>query len=151
MRTPSRARPGAGTMELQMGPLIDCVFLLLTYFLFTITLTTIEGLLPSELALGDQSPREQENTEPEEQLVIRMVSTGTSVRYFLDDWPVTDRSAVLTRLDALGKEATVVLDAGPSVAYDHVIGLYNQSLRRKLSKILFPLPTGAAKPDGEVW
>ena len=37
-----------------MAPLIDCVFLLLTYFLFTISLATVEGLLPSELALGDE-------------------------------------------------------------------------------------------------
>ena len=52
MRRPNKARPSGNNAELDMAPLIDCVFLLLTYFLFTISLATIEGLLPSELALG---------------------------------------------------------------------------------------------------
>ena len=70
MRRPSRARGGSASGELQMGPLIDCVFLLLTYFLFTISLATIEGLLPSELALGDELSETELELEEDPQEVI---------------------------------------------------------------------------------
>ena len=83
MRKPDRARPAGSAGELQMAPLIDTVFLLLTYFLFTISLATIEGLLPSELALGDDYREETLDLEKENQeVVIRMVQTGTRVQYF---------------------------------------------------------------------
>ena len=59
MRAPRTASQASGNTELQLAPLIDCVFLLLTYFLFTISLSTIEGLLPSEIAMGNDPQQRQ--------------------------------------------------------------------------------------------
>lgn len=148
MRASNRARSERAAMELQLGPLIDAVFLLLTYFMFTISLTTIEGLLPAELALGDQS--EQQTAPPPDQqtVVVRVVQTGSSVQYFVDDWPVTDYAAVVRHLEGQAKDSLVVLDAGPNVTYDYVIRLYNQCLTLAFEQIVFPLDPGKSGPLG---
>ncbi len=148
MRRPSRARDGAGPGELQLGPLIDCVFLLLTYFLFTISLSTIEGLLPSELALGDElSETELELEEDPDEVIVRLVQTGDEVQYFFDEWPVADYQGVLRQVSLLPKDSLVVIDAGPTVAYRHVIGLYNHCLRSSIERVIFPV-SGATGHSG---
>ena len=148
MRRPSRARGGSASGELQMGPLIDCVFLLLTYFLFTISLATIEGLLPSELALGDElSETELELEEDPQEVIIRLVQTGDEVQYFFDEWPVADYDGVLRQVSALPRESLVVIDAGATVAYRHVVGLYNHCLRSSIERVIFPV-SGATGRSG---
>ena len=148
MHRPSRARGGSVSGELQMGPLIDCVFLLLTYFLFTISLATIEGLLPSELALGDElSETELELEEDPQEVIIRLVQTGDEVQYFFDEWPVADYDGVLRQVSALPRESLVVIDAGATVAYRHVVGLYNHCLRSSIERVIFPV-SGATGRSG---
>ena len=146
MRRPHKARPGSTSAELQMGPLIDCVFLMLTYFLFTISLTTIEGLLPSELALGKDAEQQQEKPETDNEIVLRLVQTGSTVQYFIDDWPVTDYAKVVDHLGGVAKDSTVVVDSGPRVAYHHVVRLYNRCLNLGLEHIVFPLSPTASGP-----
>jgi len=144
VRRSQRSRPGREAASLQIAPLIDIVFLLLTYFLFTITLSTIEGLLPSELALGDQSEQQAQPEETEQETVIRIVQTGERVQYFLDDWPVADYQAVSDNLAGLGPEAVVVIDAGPTVEYEHVVVLYNRCLQLDIQQVVFPLEGAAS-------
>jgi biopolymer transport protein ExbD len=145
VRAPHRARAGSAESELKIAPLIDAVFLLLTYFLFTISLSTIEGLLPSQLALGDDfEEKRMEREDPETQVIVRVVQSGARVQYFLDDWPVSDFAAVSKHLDSLPKDATVVIDADANVAYEHVVRLYNHCLKLALEKVVFPLSRTAA-------
>ncbi len=140
MRTSHRARRGGGSDDLQVAPLIDIVFLLLTYFIFTISLSTIEGLLPSELALGsDVKESKQDLKQDEKRLIIRVVQTGRNAQYFLDDIPVSDFSVVSDRLAGTPPDTLVILDAGANVAYEHVIRLYNLCLRRKIEHVVFPM------------
>ena len=140
MRRPSRARPGAVSADLQMAPLIDCVFLLLTYFLFTISLATIEGILPSELAMGDELQQSGlELTEDPEEVIVRVVQTGDRAQYFVDDWPVVDFRGVADHLAKLPTSSIVVIDAGPAVAYRHVVRLYNHCLRNSIERVVFPI------------
>jgi biopolymer transport protein ExbD len=80
MRASHKARANESPMDLQLGPLIDCVFLLLTYFIFTITLTTTEGLLPSQLAVGDESQQQEQPPPEEREIIVRMVQTGSRVQ-----------------------------------------------------------------------
>jgi len=144
MRTSHRARSGKGNADLQVAPLIDIIFLLLTYFLFTISLSTIEGLLPSKLALGsDVQQSKQDLQQDEKRLIIRVVQTGRASQYFLDDIPVSDFSVVSDRLRATPSDTLVVIDAGANVAYDHVIRLYNQCLRRKIRHVVFPMSSAS--------
>ncbi|MFQ5353144.1 MAG: ExbD/TolR family protein [Candidatus Binatia bacterium] len=123
-----------------MAPLIDCVFLLLTYFLFTISLATIEGLLPSELAMGGEIEEKQlDMKENDREVVIRVVQTGKRVQYFVDDWPAVDFGSVADHLAQVPKDSLVVIDASASVAYENVIRIYNHCLRLKLDEVVFPI------------
>jgi len=140
MRTSHRARRSGGSDDLQVAPLIDIIFLLLTYFLFTISLSTIEGLLPSELALGSDVEQSKQTPEQEdEQLIIRVVQSGRNAQYFLDDIPVSDFSVVSDHLAGTPPDTVVVIDAGANVAYESVIRLYNLCLRRKIHNVVFPM------------
>ncbi len=140
MRRPTRARPTGATANLQIAPLIDAVFLLLTYFLFTISLSTIEGLLPSELAAGEEFQQQRLPSEEETpQLVVRLVKAGGGVAYFLGDWPVDGIVEVERRLAQLQPQDIVVIDAGSNVAYEYVIRVYNASLKAGVQRVVFPL------------
>lgn len=127
-----------------MAPLIDAVFLLLTYFLFTISLATIEGILPSELALGNQFEEKKIPLEDQkDEVIIRVVQTGERVQFFIDDWPASDFESVATHLAGLRPESVVIIDAGPSVAYEHVIRLYNRCLKTGIQDVVFPLSSAS--------
>jgi biopolymer transport protein ExbD len=131
-----------------MAPLIDCVFLLLTYFLFTISLATIEGILASELALGDDLQESRLELEQEaDEVIVRLIRTGETVQYFVDDWPVADFDAVAAHLSTLASDSLVVLDAGPTVEYSHVVRLYNHCLRSSIEQVVFPI-SGAFGTSG---
>lgn len=140
MRTSRRARAGSSTGDLRMAPLIDAVFLMLTYFLFTISLSTIEGLLPSELAMGDSFDRSQIDPETtRREVIVRIVQTGARVQYFVDDWPTSSYDDVSRHLATLEANSTVVLDAGATVAYEHVVRVYNRCLQVGVDRVVFPL------------
>jgi len=133
---------------MQMAPLIDAVFLLLTYFLFTISLATVEGLLPSELALGDSFDQEQMDVdEPKREVVIRIVQTGARVQYFVDDWPASSYVDVSEHIGKLPAKSVIVLDAGASVTYEHVIRVYNRCLQVGVEKVVFPLTSGSRQAE----
>lgn len=127
-------------MALQMTPLIDVVFLMLSYFLFTITLGMLEGVLPSKLAIGeDQQQQQEEQEEPPQQVIVRLVPSGGKVQYFIDDWPITGFEQLQERLAALPKDTMVVIAAAPTVRTAPVVRTYNQCLKLGLSRIVFPV------------
>ncbi len=145
MQSSHRARPGTADMELKIAPLIDCVFLMLTYFIFTISLSTMEGLLPSKMALGNEDQKEQQKPDDKKEVMVRIVQTGGQVQYFIDDWPVANFDSVRSHMDRIDKAMLVVIDSGPNVMYDHVIRLYNYCLRIEIERVVFPLESGASR------
>ncbi len=124
--------------NLQMAPLIDVVFLMLSYFLFTLSLGMLEGVLPSKLALGEEQS-EQQQEEETQQVFVRLVRSGDRVQYYLDDWPLTGFEQLTQRLETLSKDTMVVMSAGPTVATAPVVRTYNQCLKLGLKKIVFPV------------
>jgi len=139
MKRPSRARPTSDGFTLQLTPLIDVVFLLLSYFLFTLSLTMLEGVLPSKLALGQDEEKQAREEQDTREVILRIVQRGDSVHYFLDDWPVADFSALVERLTALPEDTLVVIDAAPGTRVGPVVRTYNQCLKLGLSRVVFPV------------
>lgn len=139
MRVPHRARPHDEAATFQMTPLIDLVFLLLSYFLFTLSLAAQEGVLPSKLAVGEDQSEQQQEEEPPQQVILRLVRTGDAVQYFVDDWPVASFAELSGRLANLPDDTLVVIDAAPTVATAPVIRTYNQCLKLGLSRVVFPV------------
>jgi biopolymer transport protein ExbD len=137
MRGSHKAR-AAGSFDLQLTSLIDLVFLLLTYFLFTLALSASEGVLPSKIAIGED-PSEQQPEEPAEDVIVRLVQTGTTLQYFVDEWPVAGFAELVDRLQRLPKDTQVVIDAAPTVQTAPVVRTYNQCLKLGLKRVVFPL------------
>lgn len=124
--------------DLQLTSLIDLVFLLLTYFLFTLALSASEGVLPSKIAVGED-PSEQQEQEPSDDVMVRIVQTGDSVQYFVDDWPIAGFAELVDRLARLPKDSLIVIDAAPTVQTEPVVRTYNQCLKLGLKRVVFPV------------
>lgn len=138
MRAFHRARPGRQSLFVQVTPLIDMVFLLLCYFLFTFSFRPVEGILPSELGLAKER-RAQAERQPKRQAVVRVIETGSSVSYFLDEWPVASLGELGELLARLPESTLMVIDAQPVVRYRHVVDLYNFLLARRFRNVIFPV------------
>lgn len=124
--------------DLQLTSLIDLVFLLLTYFLFTLALSASEGVLPSKIAVGED-PSEQLEEEPADDVMVRVVQTGDNVQFFVDDWPITGFAELVDRLERLPKDSLIVIDAAPTVQTEPVVRIYNQCLKLGLKRVVFPV------------
>jgi len=122
-----------------MTPLIDIVFLMLSYFLFTMSLGMLEGVLPSKLAIGEDQSQQEQEKEPPRQVIVRLVQSGDKLQYFLDDWPVTGFEQLAERLGGLPLDTMVVISAAPTVRTAPVVRTYNQCLKFGLSRIVFPV------------
>jgi biopolymer transport protein ExbD len=139
MRRPRAEQQPGGSLGLQMTPLIDVVFLLLSYFLFTLSLTMLEGVLPSKLALGEDQQEQQTDEPPPREVIVRIVQRGDRVHYFLDDWPITDFASLSESLERLSDDTLVVIDPAPGVTVAPVVRTYNQCLKIGLSRVVFPV------------
>ena len=108
-----------------------------------------DSAFPPELCLSlDVSDLLQlELEEDPQEVIIRLVQTGGEVQYFFDEWPVADYNGVLRQVSALPRESLVVIDAGATVAYRHVVGLYNHCLRSSIERVIFPV-SGATGRSG---
>ena len=112
---------------------------MLSYFLFTMSLGMLEGVLPSKLALGESPSQQEREEEPPQQVIVRLVQSGEKVQYFLDDWPVGGFAKLVAKLGALPKDTMVVIAAAPTVRTAPVVSTYNQCLKLGLSRIVFPV------------
>lgn len=137
MRRTHRAE-ARGIFDLNVMSLIDLVFLLLSYFLFTLALTATEGVLPSRIAVGEDAS-EQVPDEASEDAIVRLVQAGDSVQYFIDNWPLADFAELVERLQRLPAKTLVVIDAAPGVQTAPVVRVYNQCLRLGLKRVVFPV------------
>lgn len=137
MKRSRRASP-QGAFDLQLTSLIDLVFLLLSYFLFTLALSATEGVLPSKIAMGED-PSEMQQEEPADDVMVRIVQTGAAVQYFVDNWPVASFAELVDRLQRLPKDTQIVIDAAPTVQTAPVVRTYNQCLKLGLKSVVFPV------------
>lgn len=71
------------SIEVQMAPLIDCVFLLLIFFLVSSTLKKIDRELPLEL------PDVKAAVDVQQPDVYAVISVDRTGNYYLDGTPIT--------------------------------------------------------------
>lgn len=139
MRISKRARP-AGNIVLQITPMIDMTFLLLIYFLLTLSVATQEGLLKTETPSGQGAVAEREESLEEEEAYIRIVRAGRTVGLFFREWPVAGYSDLARQLRELPPETPVFVDAAPDVAYRDVVRVHNLCLKTGHRDVVFTLP-----------
>jgi biopolymer transport protein ExbD len=133
-----------------MTPMIDVVFLLLVFFVWTTGSQIAEYLLPSKLsaATGSGPPAPDLSLPAEadfDNIVVRVVWLGDQPFWQVNDAPHTSLADVKTKLAAIARikpDAPVVLHPDPEVPLGDVIDLYDVSRLVGLEKIQFAASGG---------
>lgn len=136
-------------MDSAMTPMIDVVFLLLVFFVWTVSFQVIEQILPSELSsqVGSE-PSEIEEPPPEanfDNVVVKIGWDGVNPNWQLNDQPLASIAALKTQLaliSGIKADAPVILDPDGTVPLGHVIEVYDVSKLAGFAKVSF-----AVDPD----
>ncbi len=137
-------------LESAMTPMIDVVFLLLIFFVWTAGFEIIEQILPSEMStqMGAE-PIDTAEPPPEkdfEDVVIRIGWDGTAPNWSINDQPVASLELVgqqLKTISGIQAGAPVILHPQSSVPLGHVIETYDVAKVAGFTQVAF-----AVNPPG---
>lgn len=145
-------RRGSETdLDTAMTPMIDVVFLLLVFFVWTASFHVVEQILPSEMSelIGSDSAEAVEPPPPKdfEDIVVRIGWDGQAPNWKINDQGMPSLSAVgeqLTAISEIQVKATVILRPEPVVPLGHVIEAYDTAKLAGFEQISF-----AVNPQGQ--
>ncbi|MEM9587534.1 MAG: biopolymer transporter ExbD [Planctomycetota bacterium] len=127
-----------------MTPMIDVVFLLLVFFVWTSSFELPEFDLSAAIAAPPIGSAEADAAQPPpeafDELVIRIVRQGDRSSIQLSGQPVDDLSVLRSRLDAvvsLGVQPPVIIDPDDGVTMDLAISVYDTAVAVGLDRVLF--------------
>ncbi len=130
-------------LEIKMTPMIDVVFLLLVFFVWTASFQVVEYLLPSELStlLGNQAALEEPPPEADfEDVVIRIHWTDDQPGWTINDQQADSLAQLHQRLQAIAQvkqDAPVILHPDEEVPLGDVINVFDLSRLIGFEKIQF--------------
>ncbi|MCR9117757.1 MAG: biopolymer transporter ExbD [bacterium] len=144
MRRTSLFHRRAG-LRIEMTPMIDVVFLLLIFFVYAASDQVVEQLLPSALSMqAGASPIDAADPPPPEEdyddIVVRMVMTGGTLSWRLNESPLTSIAEVQQTLKAIAAvraDAPVILHPDAGVELGDVIDAYDAARLAGFEKIQF--------------
>lgn len=143
MRIPSVHNRDAATADVAMTPMIDVVFLLLVFFVWTSSFQAVELVLPSRLSVSSGTGEDSEiplESLDVEQVVIRIISADSQLRWIVNEEVLHDLEAVRYRLTAVAAVRTdipVIVDPADSVPLGPVIDVYDVALLQGFENIQF--------------
>jgi biopolymer transport protein ExbD len=144
MRWPSPFRDRPKGVELQLTPMIDCVFLLMIYFLWSSSFAVAEKLMPSALSAARGSgPGAPSVPPPEadfEDLVVRIRWTASGPAWEVNGAPspsLGELRVLLTTLARIKRDAPVILHPDPDVSLGDVIDVLDASRLAGFEKVQF--------------
>ena len=131
-------------MESAMTPMIDVVFLLLVFFVWTASFQIVEQILPSEMSsqMGSETPLPVE-PPPEmdfDNVVIRVALQQDQPTWWLNDVPVgslDELRAQLAAIAGVNTAAPVILHPDPAVPMGAVIRTYDAAKLSGFAKVSF--------------
>lgn len=145
MRVPCNFRDRR-PIELQLTPMIDCVFLLMIYFLWSSSFAIAEMSLPSKLSAskaGSGAPRANEPPPPEADfpnVVVRILWNGSAAVWTVNEAPIGSLDELRQRLTSIARikrDAPIVLDPASDVPLGDVIEVFDLSRLVGFQKIQF--------------
>ena len=146
MKLPSALHSNRADVDMNstMTPMIDIVFLLLIYFVWTVTFISVEKVLSSEISAQTGSdPVEQVDPLPEDDfdnIVIRILWDGVEPAWTVNEVPagtVVEVEERLTAVFAIQPAATVIVHPDPVVPLGNVIEVYDASKKTGFEKVSF--------------
>ena len=135
-------------VDLQLTPMIDCVFLLMIYFIFSSNFNIAEQLLPSQLsaAAGSGAASTDMPPPPEadfEDVVVRILWQGSTPTWAVNDTPVPSLAALrqtLAQVARIKRNAPIILHPDAEVPLGDVIEVYDISRLVGFEKVQFAAP-----------
>jgi biopolymer transport protein ExbD len=131
-------------IESAMTPMIDVVFLLLVFFVWTSSFQMIEQILPSQMSTQMGTETSEINAPPPEKdfddVVIRILWNGQSPTWSINDQPIDSIASMRQRLSAIASvkvDAPVILHPDGEVPLGDVIQVYDVSKLAGFEKIAF--------------
>jgi biopolymer transport protein ExbD len=134
------------SMELKMTSLIDVVFLLLIFFVWTASFRLVEYVLPSKVSESREAERAGNAEQPPvpaadfADIVVRISWSNGQPGWRVNDEPAANLAEVqekLSRVFSIHAEAPVILHPDPEVPLGHVIDLYDLTRRIGFSQVQF--------------
>ena len=138
------------SLELKMTPMIDVVFLLLVFFVWTSSFEIPEFDLPSAVAEppagGTEVSSEQKPpTEVFDEIVIRLTQPEANLLIELNGQTVdeiTELKRRLTEIIALGVQPPVIVDPADEITMNVAVQVYDAARAAGADRVLF-----AAQPE----
>ncbi len=143
MKLPKANR--AGALEVKMTPMIDVVFLLLVFFVWTSSFQQPEFDLPGSLAEPPAGGREANETtdqpiEAFDEIVVKLVSRDASTIIQLNGDEIAGPTALRERLAeiiSLGVQPPIIIDPADRVTMDHAIAAYDAAISAGADRVMF--------------
>ncbi len=145
MRRPSPFTQRRDPVDIKMTPMIDVVFLLMIYFIWSSSFGIAERLLPSQISAqasgAGQSATELPPPEADfEKIVVRLVAVQGRVGWLVNESPVAslaDLQNILLGIARIKRDAPVVLHPDPDVPLGDVIDVFDLSRLIGFEKVQF--------------
>ena len=145
MRRPSIYLDRREPLDVTMTPMIDVVFNLLIFFVWTAGFQVAEYILPSSVSevsgSGSQSPTEPPPPEADfDDVVVRVLWADGRVSWRVGDELLSDLAGVeskLTRIFQANAEAPLIIDPDDATPLGDVIDVYDLSRRVGFDEVQF--------------
>lgn len=133
------------SLELKMTPMIDVVFLLLVFFVWTSSFELPEFNLPSAIAEAPEGGSEANTmaeppTETFDEIVIKIASASGITQLTLNGQSVGGAGELKTRLAeiiSLGVQPPVIVDPAPQIQMAEAIEVYDAARLAGADRVLF--------------
>ena len=133
------------SLEVKMTPMIDVVFLLLVFFVWTSSFEIPEFDLPSSLAEtpaggSEQNEDESQSVEAFDEIVVKLFVQDASTLIELNGKRVIDAASLqrqLAEIIALGVQPPVIVDPADQVTMDRAIEVYDAARKAGADRVLF--------------
>ncbi|GAA5505306.1 biopolymer transporter ExbD [Novipirellula caenicola] len=134
-----------GSLKVEMTPMIDIVFLLLVFFVWTSSFELPEFDLPSAIAQPPSVGTNDESTDTPpveifDEIIIRMLASSAGNAIQLNGQPVADTNELESRLREilkLGVQPPVIVDPDPTIAMADAIKVYDSARAAGADRVLF--------------
>jgi biopolymer transport protein ExbD len=145
MRHPSIYAQRRSDLDVKMTPMIDVVFLLLVFFLWTASFYIVEQVLPSSVSelRGSDAATPSEPPPPEEDfddVVIRILWLDGQPAWRVNSESVDTLAqlrSTLATIAGVKSDAPIILHPDPDVPLGHVIDVYDLTRLEGFKQIQF--------------
>ena len=145
MRVPSVFSSSTHRPDVAMTPMIDVVFLLLIFFLWTASFQIVELQLPSKLSRlsgagsSDNTDLQEEDFET---VVVRIRIQGTRLLWSVNDQPALNLQEVRARLKQVASirvDLPVLVDPEETIPLGDVLDVYDSARQEGFTNIQFTI------------